>query len=326
MSAVLAESPSGTAMALARQDTGAMAVYGAMSNKLEAIKELGDIYWKANVAGAKTKEQGQCLALVCMAKGIDPFTFAEEYHMVDGKPTLQAHNILKRIRRAGHDVEWKSDLDATDKAEAVFTVGGRATTVRYSIAEAQKSVSSFAKDGSPWQKTPAAMLRAAVLRKGAKALCPEVLTGEVDPEEFPDAPAKDGPSVISVTESPAATEARRRELQAMSTGGAVAESARPATQDPVIDAQVEKPNSNENPPFEVPDRPAPSPENAKLTGLLMEIEVVAGKVGLTRVQLEERLKQANPSFVGLENLEIGAAEQLLANLAAKVAAAGNAGK
>lgn len=326
MSTATSESPNGTAMILAPQESGAMAVYSGMSNKLEAIKELGDIYWKANVAGVKTKEQGQCLALACMAKGIDPFTFAEEYHMVDGKPTLQAHNILKRIRRAGHDVEWKSDLDAADKAEAVFTVGGRSTTVRYSIAEAQKSVATFDKPGSAWQKTPAAMLRAAVLRKGAKALCPEVLTGEVDPEEFPEATVKVGPAVISVAESPAATEARRRELQAMSTGGNAATVEQAETSESVIDAQVEKPSATEAPPFEVPDRPAPSPENAKLTGLLMEIEVVAGKVGLTRVQLEERLKQANPSFVGLENLEIGAAEQLLANLTAKLAAAGNAGK
>src|SRR5689334_22164781 len=105
----------GGGLILASQESGAMAIYGGMVDKLSAIKELGDIYWKANVAGVKTKEQGQCLALVCMAKGIDPFTFAEEYHMVDGKPTLQAHNILKRIRRAGHDVDWKSDLDATDK-------------------------------------------------------------------------------------------------------------------------------------------------------------------------------------------------------------------
>jgi hypothetical protein len=298
-----------------------MAIYGGMVNKLEAIKELGDIYWKANVAGVKTKEQGQCLALVCMAKGIDPFTFAEEYHMVDGKPTLQAHNILKRIRRAGHDVDWKSDLDAQDKAEAVFTVGGRATPVRYSIDEAKKSVSSFAKDGSPWQKTPAAMLRAAVLRKGAKALCPEVLTGEVDPDEFPEPPRV---AVVGngVATNGADVEARRRELQAMSQQPATTDV--PATTEPVIDAVVEPVASTapktETPPFEVPDRPSePSPEQFALTKVLMEIDTIAQQIGMSRADLEGKLKAANPGFAGLENLEISAAEKLLENLRAKVA-------
>lgn len=329
--------------------TGVALVYGGMSDKLAAIKELGDIYWKANVGGVKTKEQGQCLALVCMAKGIDPFEFAEQYHLVDGKPTLQAHTILKRIRQAGHDVEWIGDLDDATKAEAIFTVRTRKTTVRYTIEEAKRSVSTFAKDGSAWQKTPAAMLRAAVIRKGAKALCPEVLFGEVDPEEF-DAPV---PPSSGMAGGPTAAEVenRRAQLQQMSNGssGHGNGSASAAASESVIDVQVESPSSSvatsavsdsvEKPPFEIPDRPAeqdsatgtgtgtastgtPSADYSKLTLLLMDIEVVAGKVGLSRDALEAKLKQANPTFEGLEKLDIPGAEKLLAGLQAKVSGAG----
>ena len=312
---------------------GAAVFYDRIADPLQFINEIGRVYWQSGAGGAKTEADGKLLAMVCACKRINVFEFSEKFHLVNGKPTLHADEILSRIRKAGYDVEWTTDLDDTKKAESVWTVNGRKTTVRYTIEDAVRSEVSF-KDGSSWKKTPAAMLRAAVIRKGSKALCPEVLSGEVNADEFSE-PPRVTIEPNGATPRAVDVDSRRKELQALQQ-----ESTR---SDPVIEAQVESAGpvattaaaagttQDQSPPFEVPDRPAPeaaviSPDNAKLTILLLEIETVAGKVGLSRAGLEEKLKAANPGFVGLENLEIPAAEQLLANLAAKVAQSVPTGK
>ena len=102
----------------------------------------------------------------------------------------------------------------------------------------------------------------------------------------------------------------------------------------VPDAHVEpKAAAAEPPPFVVPERPTepvvtptepvvPAEDYTRLTALLMDIELEAGKVGLTRVALEAKLKDANPEFKGLEELDVPGAERLLTGLQARVAAAG----
>jgi hypothetical protein len=255
-----------------------------------------------------------CLAWALMEMRKNWIEFASQYHMVQGKPTLQAHEILARIRKSGGDCEWIDDGEKLIEAKAAFTISGRRTEVSYSMATA-KLAGVIKKDGG-WEKNPAAMLRAALLRKAAKMLCPEVLTGDVDPEEFSsdDAPA----AAAKAGRSKAEIEKRRQELEA---GSATTTSdpvktetvaAAAKTEDAPFDANVDLPASGAN-------ATAAADANKELTVVLLEIEATIGDVGMTKAALEAGLKAKNPAFTTLDDLPIDKAKALLENLRAKLA-------
>jgi hypothetical protein len=289
-------------------------IYDKISDPLSYVEKMGEAYAKAGVAGVSKPAEGMCLAWALMEMRKNWIEFASQYHMVQGKPTLQAHEILARIRKSGGDCEWIDDGEKLIEAKAAFTISGRRTEVSYSMATA-KLAGVIKKDGG-WEKNPAAMLRAALLRKAAKMLCPEVLTGDVDPEEFSsdDAPA----AAAKAGRSKAEIEKRRQELEA---GSATTTSdpvktetvaAAAKTEDAPFDANVDLPASGAN-------ATAAADANKELTVVLLEIEATIGDVGMTKAALEAGLKAKNPAFTTLDDLPIDKAKALLENLRAKLA-------
>ena len=146
------------------------AIYDKIDDPLAFVKEMGKAYAFAGVAGCKTPQEGECLAWALLEMRKNWIEFAGEYHMIQGKPTLQAHAILARMRKAGAKVDWIDDGESRQKAEADFTLEGKKTRIAYSMATAQQA--GIVKRDSGWDKNPAAMLRAAMTRKAAKMLCP----------------------------------------------------------------------------------------------------------------------------------------------------------
>lgn len=321
MSTATAEGPSMGLIKSPENGNGHLSVFDAPAQAMPFITEMGKAFWKSQVGGVKTEAEGQVMAFACLAKRTDPFSINERYHLMDGKLSMRAERMLAEFNQAGGRHKWvKTGEDGVEASLWLKHPNGDELTTSFSFAEAKDA--RYVRDGSNWSKGPKAigqMLRARCTSNGIRMLMPGVVAGCYTPEELEDSriintTAERVPSVVEV-------EARRKELQAMAqqsetaTNGTV-----PHTEETVVDAVVEPVTKTEQaaeqPPFEVPDRP--TPEHAKLTTILLEIDFVAGQIGMTRAGLEEKLKTANPGFAGLESLEIPAAEKLLENLRAKV--------
>ncbi len=285
-------------------------VYDRIADPLAYVEKMGSAYAKAGVAGCSKESEGMCLAWALMEMKMNWIEFASKYHMVQGKPTLQAHEILARIRKSGGDCEWLDDGEKLVEARAAFTVSGRRTEVAYTMATA-KQAGIIKKDGG-WDKNGAAMLRAALLRKASKMLCPEVLTGDVDPEEFS---GDEAAPVAKASRSKAEIEKRRQELggtdATVTSEPSKTETSTVAakTEDSPFDASVDLPAA----------AVAATPLDNELTVVLLEIESTIGDVGMTKAALEAGLKAKNPAFTTLDDLPLDKAKALLENLRSKLA-------
>ena len=117
-------------------------IYDRIADPLAFVEKMGKAYATAGVAGCKTAAQGECLAWALLEMKKNWVEFAGEYHMVDGKPTLQAHAILARMRRAGVKVKWINDGDDLKFASAEFTFEGNVRVITYSWDDADASENS----------------------------------------------------------------------------------------------------------------------------------------------------------------------------------------
>lgn len=313
---------------------GALAVYDRVTDVVGFVTTMGKAFGFSGVGGCKTQEQGQVLAFACLCKRMDPFTFSARYHLVEGKPQMQAHIILAGMHKGGCKIDWVHDGDDGVAAEATFCVSGQQPkSIRYTMTDAKKS--GVVKDGSAWVKSPGAMLRAAVVRKAAKMLMPWVLEDDCDPEEFEAwqaATPTNGTAVAAAaTRSPEEIEKRRQELQATATAGTAPVQ---ATAETIIDVQVEKPATTESAPvqetapFVAESTPVQTSTavsaNNELTAVLLSIQqIVTGPMGMKLADFEAGLKVKNPAFTGLQSLDVARAKNLLANLEAKYSAAKN---
>jgi hypothetical protein len=233
------------------------------------------------------------------------------------------------MRKAGHKVSWVNQGDDMKEASANFTVDGETTLVKYTWADAVKAkIQGFEKADSAWQRSGPAMMRAALLRKTSKMLCPEVLTGDVDPEEF--AGIDEAAVAPKPTKSKAEQEARKAELQREATVAA-AETGKPAPAESApLASQVAAVTAGkkEEAPFDAAQTAGtvaadkPTAEQAKAnehTAILLEIEATIGEAGLTKAKLEEGLRAKNPAFTTIDDLPLENAKALLANIRGKLA-------
>jgi hypothetical protein len=155
-----------------------------MADPLAAVKQLGIMFAKAGMAGCDRVEQGEFLALACMAERKSPFDIVRTYHIVDGKLSMRADAMLARFREAGGKVKWEQFDDKA--AVGAWSIDGNETRISYTIEEAQKADLTTSKNPN-WKRRPDAMLRARCISKAVRMLAPEVVAGVYTPEEISDA-------------------------------------------------------------------------------------------------------------------------------------------
>lgn len=282
---------------------------------------MGKFYADTGVAGVKTTAGGTVLALVCAARGLDPFQFAAQYHIIDGKCQLQAHAILARMHNAGVDVEW-NDIGDSGTAEAVFTKKGKKPiTFRFSLDDAKRAGASFKPD-SAWTKTPDAMLRASVTRKAAKIVCPELLFDDVDPVEWP---VIEGEFTKVENDPPKRTAAeiaqRQKELAATATVTPALTSTPAATKqaDTVIDVASE-PAAKPTAAAAAAVEEAPFPNGADLqqmfdrTKATNDLTSLLEKAGVAVSAFLGKLASANPAIKTMDDVP----DEVIASTVAKL--------
>ena len=175
-----------------------IALYEKLTNPVEAIERLGTMFAKSGMFGCERSEQGQLLAMICLAERKSPVEIMRTYDIIGGKLRKKALAALAEFRQRGGKHRWIKTGDEPaakeDEREAVgeFEFEGSKITVHFSIAQARKAGAIF-KVGSNWIKTPGNMLRARVASNAVAMLAPEIFAGEgEDAEPVPVAPLKLG--------------------------------------------------------------------------------------------------------------------------------------
>lgn len=158
--------------------------YSRIGTSLEAVKELGSWIARSGVFNCQKDEQGNMIALECLATRKTPFDFKREFHLVNGSLTMRSDAMLAGYRTRGGKVIWKQ-FDST-AAIGVWKYDGNECEIGFTTEDAKIAGLLPAKPGSGWQKDPAAMLRARCISKAIRMLAPEVVAGLYSPEEAAD--------------------------------------------------------------------------------------------------------------------------------------------
>jgi len=152
-------------------------------NDLPSVQALGGAIATSGMFGCDKPEQGVIIALQCIAENKAPLEMAKNYHLVKGKLTKRADSMLADFKRSGGKIKW-GDIKNRDVQSGTFTdPDGNVYDVSYSIDDAKAAGVYNNKVESPWQKTPAAMMRARLVSETLRAIAPEIVTGVYTPEE-----------------------------------------------------------------------------------------------------------------------------------------------
>lgn len=270
-----------------------LSVFDRVGNPLEFIDKMGQVLAQGGVGGCKTESQGKMLMLACMLRNQDPFELTAEYDFIDGKLCRKSHMILAKFLELGGTITWVEDGDDGKVASAKFSFGTNVDRlIKFTIEEAhQARLIKADKPDSNWNKSPGAMLRARLITKAAKMICPQASAGYASREELDDGDDGSQPTVTpKVDNSPAAAKARAAKSQAQ-TGTTTATAA--ATGGDVIDAEFTKtevkPEPKPEPEKVAPKAEAPKPEAAAVAAPATAHPDFDGTVTVQQIQEIDKL-------------------------------------
>lgn len=164
---------------------GSLAVYDRISDPLMAIKVLGNSIFKSGIFGITKPEQGEVLAMQCLAEKKSPLELARTYHFINGQLAIKSDALLAKFQQAGGRVDW---ITRTDKlVEADFHMHGSTARIVAAIEEYIANGTALANDGKMkdnWKKWPRRMLTARAIGEGVRLMAPEAAFGTYTVEEM----------------------------------------------------------------------------------------------------------------------------------------------
>ena len=161
-----------------------------MANEIVATKEysvqeitqMGQIFAKSGMYGIKSPEMAMTLMFQAQAEGIHPCKAMQEYHVINGKPSLSSQAMLARFQLAGGTAKWIKRT-ATEATLYVCHKQGGELEVTWNIDRAKRAELL----GNPsWTKYPEAMLSARCISEAIRAVFPACLGGMYSIEEEED--------------------------------------------------------------------------------------------------------------------------------------------
>lgn len=179
---------------LAPIPVGEIQMYDRITDPLAAIKTLGGAIFKSGIFGLDKPEQGEILAMQCLAERKSPLELARTYHFIQGQLAIRSDALLAKFHQAGGSVEWtnRSDLCVI----ATFRKGKSEAVITANIKEYIENGTATKADGKTlkdnWKKWPRRMLTARAISEGVRLIAPECCFGVYVAEEIIDAniPAK----------------------------------------------------------------------------------------------------------------------------------------
>jgi len=190
-------------------------------NGMNDLVTLGDYIAQSGMLGASTPAAGLMIAATCVQENMSLLEFGRRYHIDNrAKVTMRSDRMLADFMAMGGTCKWLTAADDRTKQTGEFSYGvNEKYPVTFSIEEAKEA--GYIKSGSNWEKDPAAQMRARVITRGVRMLCPAAVAGTYTPEEMQDvyatepapaAPAAMDPAKASQVVSEAAGTTQQKEV------------------------------------------------------------------------------------------------------------------
>ena len=243
-------------------------LYSKMQNPIDAITALGSMFAKSGMFGCDRVEQGQVLAMVCLAERKSPTEITRTYDIIGGKLRKKAMAAHAEFRAKGAKIKWLNTGDDGIEARAEITFEGATVVCSYAMASAQKA--GLVREKSAWVTNPANMLRARVISNAIGMLAPEIYAGEED-GEFQSSPA---PEIKMAAPAPAPAPVNRLENVAQTAAPVVTPAPAPLIDVPTVTEPAPTPEP-------APAAPMPSPV---AESLVSQVETAIGDQGPTAVR------------------------------------------
>lgn len=183
-------------------------VYDRINDPLAAIKTLGGAIFKSGIFGLDKPEQGEVLAMQCLAERKSPLELARTYHFIQGQLAIRSDALLAKFHQAGGSVTWTTRTDT--EVFANFKRGASVANISATMSEyiangtATKSDGKTLKDN--WKKWPRRMLTARAISEGVRLVAPECCFGVYVAEEIESKTLEVVPTTLAEIIPPGKTE------------------------------------------------------------------------------------------------------------------------
>lgn len=161
-------------------------VYDRISDPMAAIKTLGGAIFKSGIFGLDKPEQGEVLAMQCLAERKSPLELARTYHFIQGQLAIRSDALLAKFHQAGGTVVWIERNDK--KVVAEFRKWTSSAKIIADIEEYVGNGTATKADGKTlkdnWRKWPRRMLTARAISEGVRLIAPECCFGVYVAEEI----------------------------------------------------------------------------------------------------------------------------------------------
>lgn len=164
-------------------------VYDRIGDPMVAIKTLGKSIFLSGIFGIEKPEQGEVIAMECLAQRKSPLELARTYHFIQGQLAIRADALLAKFMQAGGSVSWITRTD--DLVEADFSRHSSTVRIVSSMKEYVGNGTALGKDGKPkdnWRKWPRRMLTARAISEGVRLVAPDACFGTYVVEELDASP------------------------------------------------------------------------------------------------------------------------------------------
>lgn len=167
----------------------AVAINAAPAYGVTDLERMARAFATSKLFGVQNPEQALALCLVAQAEGRHPATAAQDYSIIQGRPSKKADAMLRDFLANGGKVQWHT-LDDT-VADASFShPSGGTVRIDWTLDRAKKAGLA---SNAMYSKYPRQMLRSRTISEGVRTVCPGATSGMYVPEEVVDFDEPRGP-------------------------------------------------------------------------------------------------------------------------------------
>lgn len=173
---------------------------------MDAVDKIGDDIARSRMFSCENPSQGKVIALACLTTGRDILSVPEEYHLMNGKLTLQATAMLGRLVKHGGEYtivdhsptvcaitvkykgrEYKGSITWAEAQEEPFVYAGKSKEIMPVLLDPNGNRSKLTLSQN--YATPRRRMQhlwARVVSDSVRVVAPDLVSGSYTPEEVAD--------------------------------------------------------------------------------------------------------------------------------------------
>jgi hypothetical protein len=162
-------------------------------HQVSDLERIARAFAASKLFGVQNVDQALALCLIAQAEGRHPATAAQDYNIIQGRPSKKADAMLRDFLAGGGKVEWHKLSDVVADATFSHPAGG-SVRIEWTMDRAQRAGVKTAM----YAKYPRQMLRSRCVSEGVRTVFPMATSGMYVPEEAQDI----GPATVVAEDAP----------------------------------------------------------------------------------------------------------------------------